>query len=138
MCDNVQKVSKSNHNPINPFLKINLWRPFRFCVQMLHTFVCFLCSKKLYNSVQIHILFSTKTDILLETYFKVWAKFDNFLLRNKAWSVYRQKWKGLRKWFLAPKASKSENKSQNILTIQLLCTTKILNFIFLIQLRSVF
>ena len=46
-----------------------------------------LCSNFIY-------FFSIRTDILLETYFNVWAKFDNFLPRTKIWSIYK-KGKGL-------------------------------------------
>ena len=52
---------------------------------------------------KFYILFSTRTDILLETYFKVWAKFDNFLLHRKLtkiWSHSTKKRKGLLKWIL--------------------------------------
>ena len=76
------------HCPQNVLPKIHLRRPFRFFALWLHMFVSFLCSKKLSDFIQIlYFVLNKGTNILLETYFKVCAKFDNFLLHNKAYPL---------------------------------------------------
>ena len=73
-----------------------MWHGFIFLLAFYVVKSCLILSK-------FYILFSTRTNILLETYFKVWAKFDNFLLHKKLtriWSHVAEKRKGLLKWIL--------------------------------------
>ena len=80
--------------------KIHLRRSFRCGFIFL---LAFYVVKSCPILFKCYILFSTRTDILLETYFKVWAKFDNFLLHKsltKIWSHSAKKRKGLLKWIL--------------------------------------
>ena len=61
-------------------LKIHLRRPFRRDFIFL---LAFYVVKRCPILFKFNILFSTRTNILLETYFKVCAKFDNFLPHKK-------------------------------------------------------
>ena len=65
------------HDPSN-LRMTHRWRSYAYSFWNLN--ICFWEPIKFL----FYILFSTRSDILQGTYYKVWAKFDNFLLHNKA------------------------------------------------------